>query len=87
MKRILPFGIATAITLPLLAATLPFVESFNSGMGEFVIVDGNGDGNTIKTTSYYGYSWSQGLYYEGNTDAADEWLITPSFSLQAGYIY
>ncbi|MGN0236952.1 MAG: choice-of-anchor J domain-containing protein [Lepagella sp.] len=87
MKRILPFGIAAAITLPLLAATLPFVESFNSGMGEFVIIDGNEDGNTIKTTSYYGYSWSQGLYYEGNSDAADEWLITPSFSLQAGYIY
>lgn len=88
MKRILPFAAAAAaIAIPLVAATLPFAETFDSNLGEFTTIDANQDGNTFSRTTTYGNNWTGGVQYTGNANPADEWLVMPSFELQKGFIY
>ncbi len=82
------FLASAAIALPVLAASLPFSETFDNGMGEFTYEDANNDGITFKTLGFYGYNYSNGLQYPGSaTETANDWLFTPVMSLRAGYIY
>ncbi|MDE6254839.1 MAG: choice-of-anchor J domain-containing protein [Muribaculaceae bacterium] len=88
MKRKLPLAITAALTLPALAAVLPFTEAFESGLGEFTVEDTNNDGVTVKTASYSGVNNSSCIQYPGSADnAADDWLFTPAFNLKKGYVY
>lgn len=88
MKRKLPLAITAALTLPALAAVLPFTEAFESGLGEFTVEDTNNDGVTVKTASYSGVNYSSCIQYPGSADnAADDWLFTPAFNLKKGYVY
>lgn len=88
MKRKIPFALATALTLPALAAILPFTENFNSGQGDFTVEDTNDDGVKIKILSTYGYGYTDGMQYVSSANNnADDWLFTPMFNLKKGYIY
>lgn len=62
---------------------LPYNESFDteSALELFTIIDGNNDGK-----SWRYYSSKQLMQFYGGYDA-DEWLITPQLSLQAGKNY
>ena len=88
MKRKLPLAIATLVTLPALAAMLPFTENFNSGFGDFTIEDTNQDGVTIKVLQNYGYDFTNAIYYSGSASSeANDWLFTPKFNLKKGSSY
>lgn len=74
------------------AATLPFTETFNNGLGEdWTIVDGNDDGVTWEAYGYSGYSSSACVKFTGTSvadgEVANDWLISPEFEMQAGYVY
>lgn len=69
--------------------TPPYSYDFNSGLGEFTSLDSNGDGNTFKLTSYSGYNYSGGAFYDGTATqgSANDWLFTPELTLQSGLVY
>lgn len=68
-------------------AELPYAHDFSSGWGEMTVADGNDDGTKFILT-YSGYNYTQGVAYTAPSDiAADEWLFTPVFNLEAGLTY
>lgn len=92
MKRNLLLTLALGGTLAAMAAapyTPPYSYDFNSGLGEFTSLDSNGDGNTFKLTSYSGYNYTGGAFYDGTATqgAADDWLFTPGLTLQSDLVY
>lgn len=92
MKRNLLLTLALGGTLAAMAAapyTPPYSYDFNSGLGEFTSLDSNGDGNTFKLTSYSGYNYTGGAFYDGTATqgAADDWLFTPELTLQSDLVY
>ena len=73
--------------------SLPFKESFNSDSSSidcWTIVDGNGDSssptgsNIWKTISYSTHEGNGTMYFYGSGKPNDDWLISPTFSLNGG---
>ncbi len=84
-----------AAAAPCAVQTLPFLEDFNTGsttLACWTIVDENKD-STSPTGSYiwrpyeYGtYEGTHSMYFSGNSKN-DDWLISPTFKLDATKIY
>lgn len=93
MKRKLPLAITAALTLPALAAVLPFTEAFESGLGEFTVEDTNNDEVTFQRryARFGGYNNSDAyIRYEASSEKkndADDWLFTPALELKKGFVY
>lgn len=69
--------------------TPPYTQDFyaSADFNTMTIVDANEDGNTWTRASNDPVSYSPAARYSGNTNAADEWMISPALELKAGYIY
>ncbi len=77
-----------ASTSVLEAATLPYSENFGSySMSGVTVIDANADSKTW-IISYEPVGWSNAtVYTPSETDAADDWVITPAFEMLPGYNY
>lgn len=89
MKKTLLSFLLLGLTTAAYAAELPFSEKFAGETTEFTFYDGNGDDNTLKHSkgNYNGADYDNCVTFIGDATAADDWLITPSFELKAGYVY
>lgn len=77
-------------------AVLPFWEGFNknsTSLGCWTIIDNNNDstsptGSNIFHTVASAYESDQSMYFNGSKkDLHDDWLITPTFSIQSAKYY
>ncbi len=62
----------------------PYSNAFDTDplSESFTVIDANGDGNT------WAYSGTdKNVWYDANSQSADEWLVTPAFSVKKGAIY
>lgn len=86
MKQALAaFAIAAVQSTPALAGIeVPYAQNFTSYTDFYTmeVVDANNDGNTFEYWSYKSVA-----QYTGNSNNADDWLLTPAIHLQPGYRY
>jgi len=83
---------AAAATMPLSAAaqTEVFSNSFSTqaDFNQFTVVDYNGDDHSGDGNTWQYNEWGPNAYYRySSSNAADDWLITPELSLEAGTKY
>lgn len=88
-NRLLLLG-AIALAAPLSAQTVyevPYFEDFNSYydiQNDFTVVDHNNDGNTWKEYMSAAYGAAE---YDGNSNNADDYLVTPAIHMKPAFRY
>lgn len=67
----------------------PFLETFDSGLGDFSVIDANNDGKTWSFTDKESYAGNQGVafYTYHKTNQANDWLVTPGIRMTKGVEY
>lgn len=67
----------------------PFLETFDSGLGDFSVIDANNDGKTWSFTDSESYAGNQGVafYTYHRSNQANDWLVTPGIKMTKGVEY
>ena len=62
----------------------PFLETFDTGLGDFTVIDANNDGRTWNFTNTESYAGNQGVafYTYSQKNQANDWLVTPGIKMQ-----
>lgn len=68
--------------------TLPYVQEFETSLGDMTAVNKEDGSPTFAFSSYGGYNYGGGVIYSGSADyAADDVLLSPEFEVEAGKVY